>query len=71
MRKPVMLGLLLICGLALSGCASKSPLVLQPKPIRLEPPPAELMEPETPNLRQRLQQLSGPSPQTGTAPSGN
>ena len=32
---------------------------------------AELMEPEQPNLRQRLQQLSGESPQTATVPSGN
>jgi hypothetical protein len=63
--------LLLICALAISGCASKSPLVVQPHPIHLEDPPPELMEPEQPNLRQRLQQLSGPSPLTVTAPSGN
>ena len=34
-------------------------------------PPPELMEPEQPNLRQRLQRLSGPSPLTVTGPSGN
>lgn len=66
-----MSALLLICGLAISGCASKSPLVVRPDPVRLSPPPAELMEPEQPNLRQRLQQLSGESPQTATGPSGN
>lgn len=66
-----MSALSLICALAISGCASKSPLVVQPNPVRLEPPPAELMEPEQPNLRQRLQQLSGQSPQTVTGPSGN
>ena len=72
-RKPGsgMPALLLICALAISGCASKSPLVVQPHPIHLEDPPPELMEPEQPNLRQRLQQLSGPSPLTVTAPSGN
>lgn len=64
-----MSALLLICGLAISGCASKSPLVVQPNPIHLEDPPPELMEPEQPNLCQRLQQLSGPSPLTVTAPS--
>ena len=66
-----MSALLLTCGLAISGCASKSPLVVRPDPVRLSPPPAELMEPEQPNLRQRLQQLSGESPQTATGPSGN
>lgn len=71
-----MSALLLICGLAISGCASKSPLVVRPDPVRpdpvrLSPPPAELMEPEQPNLRQRLRQLSGESPQTATGPSGN
>lgn len=66
-----MSALLLICGLAISGCASKSPLVVQPNPIHLEDPPPELMEPEQPNLRQRLLQLSGQSPLTVTAPSGN
>ena len=34
-------------------------------------PPPELMEPKQPNLRQRLQRLSGPSPLTVTGPSGN
>lgn len=66
-----MSALSLICALAISGCASKSPLVVQPNPVRLEPPPAELMEPEQPNLRQRLQQLFGQSPQTAIGPSGN
>lgn len=72
-RKPGsgMLALLLTFALAISGCAFKSPLVVQPNPIHLEDPPPELMEPEQPNLRQRLQQLSGPSPLTVTAPSGN
>ncbi len=71
MLRPGTSALLLICALAISGCASKSPLVVQPNPVRLEPPPAELMEPEQPNLRQRLQQLSGQSPQTATGPSGS
>lgn len=71
MPRPAMLGLLLICALGLSACASKSPLVVRPNPVQLEPPPAELMEPEQPNLRQRLRQLSGESPETATAPSGN
>lgn len=66
-----MLGLLLIFVLGLSGCASQSPLVVQPKPVRLSPPPPELMEREQPTLRQRLLKLSGQSPQTGTGPSGN
>ena len=66
-----MRALLLTFALAISGCASKSPLVVQPRPIHLEDPPPELMEPEQPNLRQRLQQLSGPSPLTVTAPSGS
>lgn len=66
-----MRALLLTFALAISGCASKSPLVGQPRPIHLEDPPPELMEPEQPNLRQRLQQLSGESPQTATGPSGN
>jgi len=70
-RKPGngMRALWLTFALAISGCASKSPLVVQPNPIHLEDPPPELMEPEQPNLRQRLQQLSGPSPLTVTAPS--
>lgn len=72
-RKPGsgMPALLLTFALAISGCASKSPLVVQPNPIHLEDPPPELMEPEQPNLRLRLQQLSGQLPLTVTAPSGN
>ena len=38
-----MSALLLTCCLAISGCASKSPLVVRPDPVRLSPPPAELM----------------------------
>lgn len=73
MRKPVsgMLALLLIFVGATSGCASSLPLTVQTKPVVLEAPPPELMETEEENLRQRLQQLSGPSPQTGTEPSEN
>lgn len=63
--------LLLIFALAISGCASKSPLVVLTQPVRLSPPPAELMEPEAPNLRQRLLLLSGESPGTATGPSGD
>lgn len=68
-RRPGTIGPSLICALAISGCASKSPPVVLPSPVRLEPPPAELMEPEPQTLRQRLRQLSGPSPQTATGPS--
>jgi len=70
-RQRGMLVPLLICVMVLAGCASQQPIVVQPKPVTLTPPPPELMEPEVPNLRQRLQQLSGESPETATGPSGN
>lgn len=67
-----MSALLLICGLVISGCASECPPVpLLPKPVQLNPPPPELMEPEQPNLRQRLQLLFGELQPTETAPSGS
>ena len=72
MLRPATIGLLLICVLGINGCASRSQIVaVQPKPVRLSPPPPELMEPEVPNLRLRLRQLSGPSPETATGLSGN
>ena len=64
----VTLAFLAIWLMVLAGCASKLPPVV-PVPPRLAQPPAELMEPRTPNLRQRLQQLSTPSQPTATKPS--
>ena len=61
----------LICVLATAGCCSKSGVVVSPDPVRLTPPPAELMVKREPNLRQRLEQLSGPSQPTETPPSDN
>lgn len=66
-----MLVLLLTSVTAMSGCGSKSPLVVRPDPPRLAPPPPELMEAEPQNLRQRLRQSFGVSPGTGTEPSGS
>lgn len=62
----VTLLLLPIFAMVLSGCASRSPVVVTPDCPTLTPPPAELMEEIEPNLRQRLQQLSGESPLTET-----
>ncbi|ADG20412.1 conserved hypothetical protein [Paraburkholderia atlantica] len=60
-----------MCVLAMSGCASQPPVAqLQPvaaaRPV-LAPPPAELMEPEQPNLTDRLLTLFSVSPATVTA----
>lgn len=66
LRVSRMPALSLACALGSSGCAS-APLVVRPIPVQLRPPPAELMEPEPPNLRQRLQQLYTPSQPTETA----
>ena len=64
----------LTCALAMSGCASQLQGAVQPvavaRPV-LAPPPAELMEPEQPNLTDRLLTLFSPSPETGTGQSGN
>lgn len=70
-RKQLMLLSLLICAAGTAGCVSKSPLIVRPSPPVLEPPPPELMKPVQPNLRQRLEQVFTPSPQTATPPSGN
>lgn len=67
-RRPgsVMLLLSATFVMGLSGCGFKSALVVQPDRPELKPPPPELMEEAKPNLRQRLRQLSGESPETGT-----
>lgn len=71
LSKPLMLVLLLIFAVAMTGCASRSALVVQPSPTQLKAPPPELMQKREPNLRQRLRQLSTESPRTATPPSGN
>lgn len=63
--------LLLTSSLALIGCGSKSQNVKPPERPHLTAPDPQWMEPEQPNLRQRLQQLSTESPVTATAPSGS
>jgi hypothetical protein len=71
-RAPLMLSFWLVCAMALavSGCRSQ-PVAIQPQPPRLVPPPAELMQEEVPNLRQRLLSLSGQSLPMETGQSGN
>ncbi|SDR18245.1 hypothetical protein SAMN05445850_3160 [Paraburkholderia tuberum] len=64
-----------MCVLAMSGCASQLPVApLQPVAVAcpvLAPPPAELMEPEQPNLTDRLLTRFSASPATATAQSGS
>ncbi|MBB5447586.1 hypothetical protein HDG38_006230 [Paraburkholderia sp. WSM4177] len=64
-----------MCVLAMFGCALQPPVaLLQPVAVAcpvLAPPPAELMEPEQPNLTDRLLMLFSASPGTVIGQSEN